>query len=115
MTAAHPVMDINKISQDVINKTMKRVYDTRLNYGSNKHIEFYSCDTNEMMLYQNFGKMLLNLFNIPEMWPRIGESVRDVNSKIYVVEDILTYMEDAKYVKRFYLREKNKQKTIVDV
>lgn len=113
MIASKPVM--SNIDKTILSMTMIRMYGTKLEYGSNKHVEFYSCDTNEIMLYQTFGKMLRNLFELPEMWPRIGESVRDVNGKIYVVEDILTYMEDAKYVKRFYLRKKSEQKTIVDV
>lgn len=109
------VVDFKKALNDTLIKSIKGRLYTRLNYAQQKYVEFYSVDSDEMMPYQDFGAMLHNVFEIPEMWPRIGESVRDTNGNIYVVDDILTYSENGMYIKRFSIRKKTEQQTIVQL
>ena len=87
----------------------------RLEIGERCYVELYSLDKNEYISYSEFGKMLYNLFDMPKMWPRIGESVRDLNGNTYIIEDILTYTDSSKFIKCFYIRKKENIQQIVKI
>lgn len=87
----------------------------RLSLGDCCYVEFFDIENNVRIDYSIFGTLLYNVFDKKEWWPRIGESVLNRNNEIFEIVDILTYLEGMSRVKRFYLKKKTEQKSIINV
>ena len=87
----------------------------RLSLGDFYYVELFDIENNIEIDYSIFGTILNNVFDKNEWMPRIGESVLSRNNEIFEIVDILTYLDGVKRVKRFYLKKKTEQKSIINV
>lgn len=88
----------------------------RLSLGDFHYVELFDIENNVEIDYSIFGTTsLYNVFDKKEWWPSIGESVLSRNNEIFEIVDILTYLEGMSCVKRFYLKKKTEQKSIINV